>query len=392
MKKKLLTLIIILLLIPIKTNALTGASSITCDKTQALPGENITCSLTGSISDISEDTVASYQGTIILSEGLELVSVTKDSIWGAGDNNSPNLNFSEAADNVTGNFNIAQIIVKASENISATTNASITIGAQTLKGNKDTEGKSLSGSPQSIKILSNNNNLKTLTISSGELSPAFNSSTTDYNITCNQSKIIVSATSDDSEATIEGNGEHELNYGANVVNVVVKSSSGQSKTYKLNITRPDGRSTTNTISRLILNGSEIEIKNDIVEFEVKYAESVKELVIEAELTDPKSNFVEGYGDGTEDLQKGTNIFEIKVQSEAGAVRTYKITAIRGNTTEKPQNTTNNSQNNNNNNSSSTPGLTNPKTGNTFITIILIILIISIVAALVYYNKFKKDSK
>ena len=91
-------------MIPIKTNALTGASSITCDKTQALPGENITCSLTGSISDISEDTVASYQGTIILSEGLELVSVTKDSIWGAGDNNSPNLNFSEAADNVTGNF------------------------------------------------------------------------------------------------------------------------------------------------------------------------------------------------------------------------------------------------------------------------------------------------
>ena len=387
MNKKILLILMLLILLPIKANALTGASSITCDKTESLPGENITCSLTGTISD---DTAKSYQGTIVLSEGLELVSVTKDSIWGTGENNSLNLNYSGATDNVTGIFNIAQIIVKGSTNISSTKNTSITISTQTLKGNTDTEGKSLSNTSQSIKLLSKNNNLQSLSVSSGELSPTFNSSTTDYNITCNQSKIIVSATSDDSEATIEGNGEHELNYGANVVNVVVKSSSGEEKTYKLNITRPDGRSTTNTISRLILNGSDIEIKKDVIEYEVKYDEKIEELLIEAELTDSKSIFIEGYGERTEDLQKGTNEFEIRVQSESGAVRTYKITAIRGKATETPQNTTDNSNNNNDNKSTSTE-LTNPKTGNTFVNIILSILLISIISSLIYHNKLTNDS-
>ncbi len=380
MKKKILVLLILAILLPIKVSALTGSAELHCENTSILPGGSTTCSLTG---NIDGDTLTRYQGTIILSDGLELVSVTKDGIWANGENNTANLNFSDAAANTTGAFNIAQIVIKASENVASTTNATLSIGNQTMYGTTDTEGKSIAPLQQSITIASNNNNLSTLTISAGELSPVFNKDTTSYNVTCDNATITISATPEDSGATIEeGTGEKNLDYGANVININVRSSSGQQKVYTLNITRPDGRSTVNTLNKLFLNDKEIQLQDGVFTYEITYDESVSEVSIDGDLTDDKSSFVEGYGVRSENLQKGTNEIEIRVQSEAGSVRTYTLKIIRGQAT-APQTT--------GKETNTDKGITNPKTGSTFVTIILIILLISISGALIYYQKYKKQT-
>lgn len=84
---------------------------------------------------------------------------------------------------------------------------------------------------------SKDNNLSSLSVSSGTLSPEFSAGTTTYkvNLTSDVKKITINAKAKDSKATVSGTGEHELRVGENNLSVVVKAENGSKKTYTVSV-------------------------------------------------------------------------------------------------------------------------------------------------------------
>lgn len=80
---------------------------------------------------------------------------------------------------------------------------------------------------------SKNNNLKNLSISGYELSPTFNSNTTQYkvDVDSNTEQITINATKEDSKASISGTGTHDVSEGENKFNITVTAENGSTKTY-----------------------------------------------------------------------------------------------------------------------------------------------------------------
>ena len=82
---------------------------------------------------------------------------------------------------------------------------------------------------------SSKNSLVGLTLSEGTLSPAFDSSTTNYSVSlpAKTTSINVSATPSDSKAKVKGTGDIALQPGANTIKVVVTAENGTDKTYTI---------------------------------------------------------------------------------------------------------------------------------------------------------------
>ncbi len=86
--------------------------------------------------------------------------------------------------------------------------------------------------------LSNDDNLKALSVSGYNISPSFDKNKTSYSLTVpnNVRQITVNATKSDSKAKVTGTGKVNLKEGLNRVNVVVTSERGYKKTYTINVT------------------------------------------------------------------------------------------------------------------------------------------------------------
>ena len=106
---------------------------------------------------------------------------------------------------------------------------------------------------------SSNNARASLTVSAGELAPAFDPTITDYTLSLplRTNKITFTATPSDSKATVQGDGEVALRGGENKVAVVVTAEDGSAKTY--NITVKVAREPTVFFS---LNGESLGVMQD----------------------------------------------------------------------------------------------------------------------------------
>ena len=113
---------------------------------------------------------------------------------------------------------------------------------------------SLTSSSKSIRIMtqeeleasySKDNNLKDLTVTVGEetyeISPEFDRDTLEYTVTVptGTTLVNVSATRNDSTASVDGDGEIEVTEGLNTVPIVVTAQNGDEKTYTLIINVED---------------------------------------------------------------------------------------------------------------------------------------------------------
>lgn len=87
----------------------------------------------------------------------------------------------------------------------------------------------------SVDQKSDNNLLSSLTIGTGNLSPAFDASVLEYsvNLSADVTSILVQAVCADEKAQISGTGEIKLSPGDNVIPVTVTSESGLLKTYTI---------------------------------------------------------------------------------------------------------------------------------------------------------------
>ena len=179
-----------------------------------------------------------------------------------------------------------------------------------------------------VRVKSTNNNLSSLSISSGTLSPSFSVSTTSYTATVDASSVTINASKGESTQTITGTGKKTLSYGKNTFKVVVKSEAGTSKTYTIVITRPDNRSSNNYLKSLSLSDGTISFKKGTNTYNITVDSNVSKLTVSAVVEDSKASLVSGYGSRTVDLKYGVNTLLVKVKAENEQVRTYTLNVTR----------------------------------------------------------------
>lgn len=271
MKKNIFLIgVICSILIPINVSALTGSVSLSCDKTKLKPNEETTCSVKAN----TNDEVSAVGARIVLGSNLTLTSVTTDSSWeGNGDDGNIQL---YVDNNKKGNFNIATFKVKAgSVNTGADTSVSLSDVKLSDASFAETD---FTVSPVNVRILSNVNTLKTLTVSGSNFT--FNKDTNSYELTIDEDNTTISATKYDNNSSISGDiGNKKLNYGLNTFTIKVTSESGIVNTYTLKINRPDNRSKDNYLLGFKFNNYNIDFSKDKTSYSLIVENKVTKLAI-----------------------------------------------------------------------------------------------------------------
>ena len=226
----------------------------------------------------------------------------------------------------------------------------IQVTAESVRG-----GYTVGNVSTTVRIISSNDKLSSLSISGGSIN--FDPNVSVYNTTINSSSATISATAADSNSVVTGTGNVSLNYGNNTFNITVRSEAGTTRTYTINVNRPDNRSTNNNLSSLSDNIGNISFNKDTTSYKLTTKSS--SVNISASAADSKSTIT---GDvGNKSLSIGTNTFRINVIAENGSTKTYTITIVRQSDESKPTNPTNPttpSDNRNSNNNLSSLVVTN----------------------------------
>ena len=261
-KKICLIMIILLTTIIVKADNITNSL---IGKNQVSPGE--TLSLDFNVTSTSS--IYSYKVTVTYdSNDVKLVSINnKDSVTESNNINSNTFVFN--TNGTSGSISLANFVFKANKNTSSK-NTTIKISGLACMGNptetstennfcKNAEIRQVGEFTKNISLKSNNNFLSTIKLDNEEISN-FSKTETDYEIAVesNIDKINISATSEDSKASVEGTGKKKLEYGVNNFNISVISESGDTKTYNLKITRKDERKSDNYLKSIIINGKNIK--------------------------------------------------------------------------------------------------------------------------------------
>lgn len=151
-----------------------------------------------------------------------------------------------------------------------TTSVSVSLNVSSLDGLADYgTGTSANIEISAPVVLSGNNYLSSLSVAPGSLSPSFSRDTTTYYVKVaeSQSSIAVSATPEHSAASVSLNGvQKDLKNGDNTVKVTVTAENGDTRTYKIIVTRGTPTPTpepyplieTNGISYTILETNSLE--------------------------------------------------------------------------------------------------------------------------------------
>lgn len=226
MYKKVL-LFFILLLIPMFTYA--GYISMSCNDDVVSNG-NITCNISGNSSNI----VTAISIMVKVGNNISFAKFEPSSIWqGDGDNGDIEL---YTAMDVFGNFDIGKLVLNV-DSIDSGYDTNIILDSISYFDDRGKETK-INNYTKKIRIASTNNDLSSLDISPGPLSPTFDSKITNYSTTLNSKTVKITATTADRNAKLSGDiGTRNLNIGNNTFKINVVSESGSSKTYVININR-----------------------------------------------------------------------------------------------------------------------------------------------------------
>lgn len=180
-----------------------------------------------------------------------------------------------------------------------------------------------------------NNSLASLSIKNVELSPEFDSNTTEYTAIASVSKAVIDATLQDSNASfVKKYGPRTVNLKSGVNNIVikVKSALGNVKEYKIKVTY-NGKSSNIASARLKslkLNSGNLTFDPNITEYRMYVPQSLEKLEIEAIAEDSNA---EVKIDNPETLQTGDNEVTITVTATDGTSTVYTLKIIKKETNE-----------------------------------------------------------
>ena len=179
---------------------------------------------------------------------------------------------------------------------------------------------------------STNNNLSSLSVNIGNIS--FNKDTTSYKLTTKSSSVNITATKEDTKATITGDiGSKGLNIGTNTFRINVVAENGSKKTYTITIVResdqkqdttPGNKNSNNNLSSLFVTNTNIVFDKNTTVYNLTTTASSTYISASRETTTATIT-----GDtGKHDLKVGKNQFIIRVIAENGSKKTYTINITR----------------------------------------------------------------
>lgn len=196
-----------------------------------------------------------------------------------------------AIGNITDNKGIDSVIkIKVVDNLELNKDYSLAITS--IEG-VDANGnlKNISDISTSIKIVSNNLYLKDLSLSNIKFTDVFKKDKYVYYAKTTLDETIISAKAEDSNATISGDvGKQKLNYGVNLYVITVTSVYGNSKDYKVYITRDyDDSAKDATLKSLKISSGDIQFKKDKFLYEVDVNNEIEEIEVEAVANSSKAS-------------------------------------------------------------------------------------------------------
>lgn len=313
-----------LFLIPLNTNAASSSVSLSCPST-ANPGSTITCTISMKTTGAVANGISSIYS---LERGLSFDSFTSSTAFTPLKSTATGFALSGSG-GVPSNVSIGTLKVKISSSVNPGQKYQVTLKNIQVSTVNYEDIPSNQTASQEIRIKSSSNNLSSLSVSGHEIN--FNKNTTTYTLETTSSKVTVSATKEDSYATISGTGTKNLSYGLNTIKVVVTSETGSKKTYTINITRKDTRSDDAKLSSLTVSNANINFTPNQTIYNTSVGSSISKVQISAKTNNDKATFTTGYGPRTVNLSYGQNTFKLIVKSEKGTTRTYTINITRKDT-------------------------------------------------------------
>jgi len=165
---------------------------------------------------------------------------------------------------------------------------------------------------------SNNKALKSLTVTSGELTPAFDPETTKYDMQVEQdiTEVTVEALAEDEKATVEVTGDKELKLGENTVTIKVTAEDETVRTYTITVLRGESAEEPQLTALTIKNGTlNPRFQADVYSYELVLTEDLEKLDLELMTAndDTKYEVV-----GNENLQNGSIVKIIVYTGEKDA--------------------------------------------------------------------------
>lgn len=322
MKNKIGKILLIGLLgvIPTKANAAGFSVSMNCPSPSSA-GAQISCTISATPSGV---TLNGVNGTFSLGSGLifkEFIASSSFADYSGGSSSGFVLGKTSGFSSTTtlGTLNVA---IPSN----ATSNQTYTVGLTNVAAS-DTEYNDYNANSVSatIRIKSNENRLSSLSISGGSIN--FNPDTTSYSTTINSPTANISATKKDLSSSMTGNlGTVSLNYGTNTFRINVTSETGVTRTYVINITRPDSRSKNNYLSSLVVSNTNISFNRNTLVYNLSTTSD--NVLISATKDDNKATVT---GTGRFTLNYGSNTYRINVTAENGSTRIYTININREDT-------------------------------------------------------------
>lgn len=288
-----------------------------CDKDSINGGDEFSCKIVGHFSN----NVSGFSTSVSVSDDIEIVNIVSE--WDATIKSIESDNTIVLADDentITGDVNIANINLKNKGNSKDDSTIKLQKVSIAYEEGGISKDMDISDVVKNIHIKSSNSYLSFLSISGASID--FKSNITEYSIdSLDQSVITISATSSIASSTITGDlGEQKLEYGKNIFKVTVTSEDGNSTTYTINIYRPSGNSSLDSLS---VEGTNVEFNSEKLNYDLIINSDKTNITATASSSTSK---VEGTGE--KKLAYGKNEFKIIVTAENGSERTYILNITR----------------------------------------------------------------
>lgn len=253
------------------------------------------------------------------------------------------------------------------------TNIKITNERVAING---TEVSLVSNSDVDVKIsraLSSNNDITSLTSSIGVFDKPFDKDVLEYTLYVDYwvKSVTLNGVLGDKYASTLGFKEYALTGDTTVITLPVVAENGDVKSYTIKVVKVYPKSTNNYLSKLEIEGYEIDFNKDTLEYSIKVASDVETLDITAVAEDSSAR-VNIYGNSN--FKEGENKVTVVVTAEDGSERTYTITVNKEAKKEVVESNTTDKENNN-------------QLEKTVIIILIILVIIGLL-----YLIFKKDDE
>ena len=181
------------------------------------------------------------------------------------------------------------------------------------------------GTNASITVSKVNNYLSSLSLSTGSFNQSFNKNTLNYTATIDAASVEILATAEVASSTISGKGVKSLSYGTNNFDVLVTDKLNSKKTYHITITRPDNRSTDNTLKTLNITNTNFSFDGK-TSYNLTVENNVSSVNVSATANDTKASIVSGTGNHT--LKVGNNTISVVVKAENEVNKTYTVNITR----------------------------------------------------------------